>query len=217
MDPSWEPPKRGYVKVNIRASSVAEALQNGNVNGVGILARDHRAKYLWGIMGPMRGVGFLELQLWAIRKAVITAYRKKIPRVVLETDNAHAYEILLEQDGDMLEEEGLEEVVRQINNLSRTYNHLKQDDGTRWDCELKSVHASRNRTTLCMAQHGMSNCNSLVEVPVPFEDLQEHLEMDMSFGPNADFLEVQPNFGEGEILEAPPTIDLSSEDDEDDL
>ncbi|KAL1823985.1 hypothetical protein ACET3Z_010763 [Daucus carota] len=68
-----------------------------------------------------------------------------------------------------------------------------------------------------MAQHGMSNCNSLVEVPVPFEDLQEHLEMDMGFGPNADFLEVQPNFREGEILEAPPTIDLSSEDDEDDL
>ncbi|KAL1820757.1 hypothetical protein ACET3Z_015626 [Daucus carota] len=65
-----------------------------------------------------------------------------------------------------------------------------------------------------MAQYGMENCSSLVEVPVPFEELQERLEMDMGFGPNAEFLEVQPNFGEGEMLEAPPTIELSSEDDE---
>ena len=215
MDPSWEPAKRGFVKVNVRASTINEALQNGNVNGIGILARDHRAKYLWGIMGPMRGVGFLELQLWAVHKAMVTAYRKKIPRVIIETDNVQAYEILLDQDADMIEEEGLDEVVRQINNLSRTYNHLKQDDGSRWDCELKLVHASRNRAALCMAQYGMDHCSSLVDVPVPFEELQEYLEMDMGFGPNAEFLEVQPNFGEGEILDAPPTIELSSGDDED--
>lgn len=125
MDPSWEPPRRGFVKVNIRASTVDEALQNGNVNGIGILARDHQAKYLWGIMGPMRGVGFLELQLWAIHKAMVTAYWKQIPRLVLETDNVQAYEILLDQDGDLIEEEELEEVVRQIKNLSRTYNRLR--------------------------------------------------------------------------------------------
>lgn len=204
------------MKVNIHASTLNVALQNGNVNGVGLLARDHRARYLWGIMGPMRGVGFLELQLWAIHKAMITAYRRRIPKVILESDNAQAYEILLDQDGDLIEEEGLEEVVRQINNLSRTYNHLRQDDGNRWDCELVSVLASRNRAAICMVQHGLDNCSSLVEVPVPFEELQEHLDRDMGFGPHADFLEVQPNFGEGELAEEPPVIDISDEDEEED-
>ena len=216
MDPSWESPKRGYVKVNIRASTLADALQNGNVNGVGILARDHRATYLWGIMGPMREVGFLELQLWAIHKVMLTAYKRRIPRVILETDNIQAYEILLEQDDDFIEDEGLEEVVRQINSLSRTYNHLRQDDGSRWDCELVSVLASRNRAALCMAQYGMEHCSSLVEVPVPFEELQEQLDLDMGFGPHADFLEVQPNFGDGELAEEPPVIDISDEDEEED-
>lgn len=91
----------------------------------------------------------------------------------------HAYGILLDQDGDFIEEEGLGEVVRQINNMSRTYNGMRQDDGTKWDCELVSVNASRNRAALCMAQYGMPNFSSLVEVPhQPFEELQEQLEMD---------------------------------------
>lgn len=45
-DPSWAPPRRGFVKVNIRASTNTEALQNGNTNTIGILARNHRGKYL---------------------------------------------------------------------------------------------------------------------------------------------------------------------------
>ena len=45
----------------------------------------------------------------------------------------------------------------QINNMSRTYNGMRQDDGTKWDCELVSVNASRNRAALCMAQYGMPN------------------------------------------------------------
>ena len=39
-----------------------------------------------------------------------------------------------------------------------------------------------------------------MEVPRPFEDLQEQLNMDIGLGPRADFLEVQPNFGRGEIV-----------------
>ncbi|KAL1819399.1 hypothetical protein ACET3Z_014268 [Daucus carota] len=46
----------------------------------------------------------------------------------------------------------------------------------------------------------MSNCSSLVEVPQPFEELQEKLDMDIGLGPQAEFLEVQPNFGEGEVV-----------------
>ena len=157
-------------------------------------------EYLWGIMGPMKDVGFLELQLWAIHKAMVTAYRKRIPRVILESDNVQAYEILLHQDEEVIEEEELEEVVGQINNLSRTYNGTRQEDGLKWDCELKSVNASRNRAALCMAQYGVTNCTSLVEVPQPFEELQEKLDMDVGLGPQADFLEVQPNFGDGEIM-----------------
>ena len=151
----------------------------------------------------------------------MTAYNLKIPRVFLETDNTHAYEILLDQDPEAIEEEDLEEVVRQIENLSNTYNNTRQDDNSKWVCELVAVHSSQNRAALCMAQYGMTNYSSLVEVPVPFAELQEKLDMDMGFGPHADFLEVLPNFGEGEVVDAvrgrrnaAEVIVLSSEDDE---
>ncbi|WOG95170.1 hypothetical protein DCAR_0414473 [Daucus carota subsp. sativus] len=218
MDPSWVPPKKNFVKINIRASTIVDALQNGNVNSIGILARNDRGKYLWGIMSPMKNIGFLELQLWAIHKAMITAFRKNIPRVILETDNVHSYDITLEQDEELIEEEGLVEVLRQINNPSRTYNGMRQEDNSKWDCELVTVDSSRNRAALCMAHYGMSNCSSLVEVPEPFAELKEHLDIDMGFGPHAEFLEVQPNFGEGELLPAEvgrrgvvEIIDLTSE------
>lgn len=93
-------------------------------------------------MSPMKAIGFLELQLWAIHKAMVTAFSMKIPRVILETDNVHAYEILLEQDDDMIEEEELGEVVRQINNMSRTYNNMRQEDDSKWECELVGVDSS---------------------------------------------------------------------------
>lgn len=108
-------------------------------------------------------------------------------------------------------------MVRQINNMSKTYNGTKQADGTKWDCELVSVHASRNRAALCMAQYGMSHVSSLVEVPQPFAELQEKLDMDVGSGPHVDFLDVQPNFGNGELMhgggKAAP-IDLTGEDED---
>ena len=131
-----------------------------------------------GTHGSNEGNRFLGLQLWAIHKAMVTAYMKRIPKVIIETDNVHAYDILLEEDEDMIEEEGLEEVVRQINNLSRTYNGTRQEDSVKWDCELVLVNAEKNRAALCMAQHGMDNYESLVEVPRPFEELQEQLDME---------------------------------------
>ncbi|KAL1827303.1 hypothetical protein ACET3Z_005715 [Daucus carota] len=111
---------------------------------------------------------------------MVTAYQKRIPRVILESDNVHAYEILLDQDGDMIEEE-------------------------------------ENRAALCMAQYGMSHVSSLVEVPQPFAELQEKLDMDVGSGPHVDFLDVQPNFGNGELMhgggKAAP-IDLTGEDED---
>ena len=95
-------------------------------------------------------------------------------------------------------------------------NGTRQEDGLKWDCELVLVNAAKNRAALCMAQHGMSNYESLVEVPRPFEELQEQLDMDIGLGPRADFLEVQPNFRQGEVMAArnrgePALIDLTGE------
>lgn len=56
---------------------------------------------------------------------------------------------------------------------------------------------------------------------MPFDELQEHLDMDLGFGPHAEILEVQPNFGEGEIENArgrkgsnAVVVDLTGEDDD---
>lgn len=68
-----------------------------------------------------------------------------------------------------------------------------------------------------MAQYGMSHVSSLVEVPQPFAELQEKLDMDVGSGPHVDFLDVQPNFGNGELMhgggKAAP-IDLTGEDED---
>lgn len=55
MDNLWFPPPSGVVKINVHAVYTEEPLLNGKSNSLGIIARDHDGKILWGVMGPLVG------------------------------------------------------------------------------------------------------------------------------------------------------------------
>lgn len=52
----WNPPKGDYIKISIHYVKVENPVQNGKINGVGILVRNFSGKMLRGDMGPMQGM-----------------------------------------------------------------------------------------------------------------------------------------------------------------
>lgn len=68
-------------------------------------------------MGPLKDMEGFESQVWAIHMAMKLAYEMQIPHVHIETDNIVAFKMLVEQDEEELEDEGLTVAVQQINLL----------------------------------------------------------------------------------------------------
>lgn len=136
------------------------------------------------------------------------AFEKQIPHVHIECDNIVAYDLLVDNDVEELEEEGLLVPAQQINLLYAEFNKPRTADLQR-SCKLYSVFATRNAAPAYVAEFGLNHCSSLVEIPEPFSRLQEILDMDIGLGPHLDAFEVQPNFGLGEevhnhLSPAPP-------------
>lgn len=171
-----------------------------------MVARDHEGAFLWGIMGPLLGMNGFQTQLWAIHKAICTAFTKGIPHVEVETDNVLAFDILLDPDEDIVEEEGLGQVIQQINILFSAYNDIKADGTVLKSCRVREIFSTRNWAPFFLAEYGIRNCLSLVEVPSPFGQLEEILDLNNGLGPRLDIFNVQPNFGLGYFVQvAPPS------------
>lgn len=177
-------------------------LDNSNTNAIGILARNSECEYLHGIMGPIRGANELQSELWALHIAMKWAYGKKLPKVIIETDNIVAFQIYRHQNDeeDVIEEEELSEVHHQINMLKHQYNRPQEKGKQGWQCEIKSIMNTRNEAAFMLARHAIANCSSLVEVPHPIAAIKEQLDIDAGFGPHREALAIQPNHGLGEVF-----------------
>ncbi|KAK1382524.1 hypothetical protein POM88_020259 [Heracleum sosnowskyi] len=93
-------PCENVVKINVHGVFDEEPLENGNQNGI-------------------------------VHLAMRIAFKKRINFIeVDETDNVLAFDILLEPDEDIVEEEGLEQVIQQINVLFYNFNK-RRNDGSR--------------------------------------------------------------------------------------
>lgn len=57
---------QGVVKINVHGVVDDVMHPNGNLNIIGIIARDHMRNFLWGIMGPLKKMECLLSQIWAI-------------------------------------------------------------------------------------------------------------------------------------------------------
>lgn len=72
-------------------------------------------------MGPLKDMEGFESQVWVIHMVMKLAYKMQIPHVHIESDNIVAFEMLVDQDEEELDEEGLTVAVQQINLLHAQY------------------------------------------------------------------------------------------------
>ncbi|KAK1397048.1 hypothetical protein POM88_006911 [Heracleum sosnowskyi] len=191
MNNVWFPPPQNVVKINVHGVIDEIPWANGNTNGVGIIVRDHNSRFLWGIMAPMHGLEGFQSQIWAIHLAMKITFQRQIPHVHIQSDNMIAFDMFVDQDEEELEEEGLTVVVQQINILFTEYNKPRQNLASQKSCKVYSVFTTRNRAPSYMAEFAFRNCSGLVEVPTPFGDLYEILDLDHGLGPNLPAFDIQ--------------------------
>lgn len=151
-------------------------------------------------MGPIKGVSGLQSQVWAIHLAMKLAFMEGLQSVRIECDNVRAFDMLLDQDQEELEEEGLVAVVQQVNILYAEFNKRRSDVSCQRKCRLTSVFATRNNAPAYLAEYGLRNCTDLVEVLSPFGRFAEILDLDKGLGPHFPAFSILPNFGLGDVI-----------------
>lgn len=204
MNNGWFPPPNNFIKINVHGASSDHPQQNGNTNGIAILARDEDGQFLWGIMGPLHEMNDFQSQLWAIHKGMKFAFQHDYSLVQMESDNTAAFNILLRQDPLEAELHGVTEAIQQINSLYVEFNKERDDPNDNKICRLTSVFATRNRSVSYMAYFAMLNCSYLVMVNNPFGNLQELLDLDIGLGPHLSAFEILLDLGLREVIQAPP-------------
>lgn len=177
------------------------------MNGIGIIARDHDGKFLWGVMGPLKGLEGFKSQACTVHLALKIAFQRSITHVHIECDNVVMFDMLVEQDEE-LEEKGLTLAVQQINVLSSEYNCTTS---LVWPLLSKKVAAftlylpQEKEPPAYMVEYSLRYCSNLVEVTSPFGSLSEILEIDNGLGPHWPIFDILPNFGHGESVHTPAT------------
>lgn len=186
MDNLWFPPLVNVVTINVHGVYDDVPTVNGNSKCIDIVARDHNGVFLWEVMGPLKAVEGIESQFWAIHLAMKLDFLKRIHSSYIEFDNVVAFDLIVDQDADELEQEGLLLAAQQINLLYAQYNKHGENGVQQKSCKIYSVFSTRNRAPSYLAEYGFNSCSSLVWVTAPFGDLLEILDLDMGLGPHWD-------------------------------
>lgn len=192
-------PRVNVIKINVHGIIVVEANHMGNLNSIGLVARNHVREFQWGIMGPIKDMGGLQSQIWAIHLAMKLQVKYNIPHAHIETDNGEAFDILSTQEEEVLEAEDLVVAVQQINVLFAELNRVFEDGSQPRSCGITSIFSTRNRAPWFLAEYGFNHCSGLVEVPHPFGQLEEILDLKNGLGTHLPGFEIAPNFGLGVV------------------
>ncbi|WOH05101.1 hypothetical protein DCAR_0624514 [Daucus carota subsp. sativus] len=111
-------------------------------------------------------------------------------------DSEIVYNAIRDQD-EVLFEENIEEVLRQINTIHA--NHFQVGvTSRRFSLTIPDMH----NATVYLATQGLLRATSLVEVNLPFGDLQQIFDADMGLCLQLPALQIQPNLGLGEVVDA---------------
>lgn len=205
----WFPPELNVIKINVHGIIAVEANNQGNLNSVGIVARNHTGEFQWGVMGPIRDMGGLQSQVWAIHMAMKLQVKYNIPHTHIETDNGEAFDILSTQEDEVLEAEDLVVAAQQVNVLYAELNRVFEDGSQPRSCKITSIFSTRNRAPWFLTEYGFNHCSGLVEVPHPFGQLCEILDLENGLGPHLPAFEIARNFGLGVVSNptSPPIQD----------
>lgn len=108
----WFSPVMGVVKSNVQRIVDDEEQFNENFNNVGLVARNYEGQFLSGVMSPMKDMQVFQYQDWAIHLAMKLAAISKIPHIHIELDNIMTFALLVDQNKENLEMEGVTIVLQ---------------------------------------------------------------------------------------------------------
>lgn len=157
MNNLWVTYALEVIKINVHGIIKDGFHPNGNMNSIGLIARNHSDKYLWDIMGPMKGLSGLEAQVWAIHFAMKQGVLRNHPDIHIETDNIHAFNLVKERDEEIIEVEGFTVAVQQINVLHAELNRVFEDESQPRSCRITSVFATTNSAHMYLAEYGTNH------------------------------------------------------------
>lgn len=178
VQPRWELPRKGFIKINVHAYFSDQRLPNGNVSGIGIVAPDHRGSILSMLDGSLGKERRRSNEYHAFMEGLKLAFVRNYHKVILETEHVNAYWEWKEFiDGGCHPDD--EFIVRQLNTRRRDRNFL---------FEVRLADAVDNELASYIAQHGANQWNQMVLIKQPFGRIVEIWNQDMGLGLNQEWV-----------------------------
>lgn len=117
----WQPPRRGFVKLNCDAA-VRDAGRNAGCGGV---LRDCFGRLIFAFSHKLETCNAIEAEMWSIYHGVSIAYGKGFDKILVESDSMEAIEMLKKKGGDNEMLQTLVKSIIEIGNDSLEVEWLK--------------------------------------------------------------------------------------------
>lgn len=196
MEYTWLIPEPGSAKISIHLAETDAPLPNGNINGLGIIVRDHMGNKIWGALGPVPGMTEHQALVWGAQAGIIHSVARGFPRVHIDTINREIYDFFR-----------LQEVIILPPDLDEAFRHLNFFYANHFDEEISEIKVSiipveQNATAEYMAIYGLQNLSTFAEATETVGNLQYFLDRDMGIA--LPYPDMEPNLGLGEVIDASP-------------
>ena len=201
MEFMWDVPGPDVYKINVHCEISAAPSPIGNTVAIGSIIRGPAGEKCWGLEGPLNHLSEEQAIMAAIQAACVFAHEKKMELTHIETTNVVIFELISDQDQFIIPPELLES-FRLFNSL-----HANNNSGGANTRQISWIPHHMNSAAVFMAKHGMQNLSDLVKLPdaSTMGNLQFFLDRDMGRVLPYPEVEVLPNLGLGEVVDAPPS------------
>lgn len=98
MEHIWKFPDKDFVKINVHCVVSQNPLENGNINGVGVIVRDEPGKKLRGAMGLMNHLTEEDALMAGIQAACIEAQKREWELTHIETVHHEVFNTIRMQE-----------------------------------------------------------------------------------------------------------------------
>ncbi|MED6171274.1 hypothetical protein PIB30_117389 [Stylosanthes scabra] len=122
---NWEPPPRGWVKLNTDGA----VWDSKNMAGCGGLIRTYDGSWVAGFTAKLGNCQVFQAELWGMRHGLQMAWDLGVRRIIVETDSAEALDKLNSME---LTSQSFNSLVREIHSLKNRpweilFQHIKRE------------------------------------------------------------------------------------------
>lgn len=172
VNPRWRMPKQGWIKINVHACFYENPLPNGNVSGIGAVARNSRGKILRMLAGSVGIRNRRVNDYQALLEGCKRAFAEEWEYYILECDHLDSF---WEWRNSSIEGAHPDhaDVVQQLNQRHADRN---------FRMEPTLCDPSANVLATYLVEHGAQNYKGMVVISEPFGRVFELWSRDMGLG-----------------------------------